>query len=142
MRHVRGCWQVKSPVHEPFVVDVRVTRHLSYLLLKFLPILCAIDVLHYHEKGNVLATSISGGTTYLHACRTSRIEAASKARLAAGLPALRPDGTPYVRGPYKPRAPKNASAAGNGTDERRKPGKTPQQPDQTVLQQLGMSHLK
>ena len=65
-------------------------------------------------------------------CRASRIEAVAKARLAAGLPALRPDGSPYVRGPYKPRALKSASSAGGGKEERQKPGRQPQQPDQKV----------
>ncbi len=60
------------------------------------------------------------------------MEAVAKARLAAGLPALRPDGSPYVRGPYKPRAPKTASAAGGGKEERQKSGRQPGQPDQKV----------
>jgi len=64
--------------------------------------------------------------------RASRMEAVAKARLAAGLPALRPDGSPYVRGPYKPRAPKGTSAAGGGKEERQKSGRQPQQPDQKV----------
>ena len=60
------------------------------------------------------------------------MEAVAKARVAAGLPALRPDGSPYVRGPYKPRAPKGASAAGGGKEGQGKPGRQPRQPDQKV----------
>ena len=56
----------------------------------------------------------------------------SQARLAAGLPTLRPDGSPYVRGPYKPRALKSASAAGGAKQGRQKPGMQPRQPDQKV----------